>query len=139
LAYWPRWVDAINGCIEQVVAAGVRYLNLRGVILPNGLKLPTSIGGGLYLSCATLPDGTLLKLPESIGGGLDLHGAALPDGLLKLPESIGGNLDLRGATLSAGTKLPAYVGGEVYLYRATLHDGSRAVVRDGVICGVNDE
>ena len=78
-------------------------LYLRGLTaIPEGLKLPESIGGGLDLRGLTaIPEG--LKLPESIGGGLDLSGldlsglTAIPEGL-KLPESIGGWLDLSGLT-----------------------------------------
>jgi hypothetical protein len=54
--------------------------------LPEGLKLPETVGG-LYLSGCTLPEG--LKLPETVGGGLYLSGCTLPEGL-KLPETVGG-------------------------------------------------
>ena len=40
-------------------------LDLHGYQLPEGLKLPESVGGSLYLEGCQLPEG--LKLPESVG------------------------------------------------------------------------
>ncbi len=42
----------------------MRNLNLSGCTLPEGLKLPESVGGSLDLRGCTLPEG--LKLPEKI-------------------------------------------------------------------------
>ena len=80
------------------------------------LKLPESIGGSLYLSYCTIPEG--LKLPESIGGSLDLHYCTIPEGL-KLPESIGGWLNLSGCTIPEGLKLPESIGGSLNLRYCT--------------------
>ena len=73
-----------------------------------GLEIP----GSLDLSDCTLPDG--VKLPDSVGGYLDLSGCTLPEGM-KLPDSVGGSLYLSGCTLPDGVKLPDSVGGYLYL------------------------
>jgi len=41
------------------------------------LRLPESVGGGLYLSGLTSAEG--LRLPESVGGGLYLSGLTSAD------------------------------------------------------------
>jgi hypothetical protein len=95
-------------------------IDLRGCTIPEGLKLPGSVGGSLDLSGGTIPEG--LKLPESVGGSLDLRRCTIPEGL-KLPESVGGSLDLRGCTIPEGLKLPESVGEWLDLRGCTIPEG----------------
>ncbi|MBU2542311.1 hypothetical protein KJ785_01985, partial [Patescibacteria group bacterium] len=48
-----------------------------GLTSAEGLRLPESVGGGLYLSGLTSAEG--LRLPESVGGGLYLSGLTSAD------------------------------------------------------------
>ena len=95
-------------------------LDLSHCTLPEGLKLPDSVGDWLDLSNCTLPEG--LKLPDSVGGWLDLNHCTLPEGL-KLPDSVGGWLDLSYCTLPEGLKLPDSVGDALNLSHCTLPKG----------------
>ena len=58
---------------------------MRRAGIPEGLNLPETVGGWLYLSGCTLPEG--LKLPETVGGGLYLSGCtnvpSIPAGIMK--------------------------------------------------------
>ena len=50
LALYPRRIDCINECIQQIAEAGGGYLDLNGLASAEGLVLPQSISGSLYLS-----------------------------------------------------------------------------------------
>ena len=112
---WSRLFD-----FSEILKDGNYSLDLNGCTLPEGLKLPETVGGSLYLEGCTLPEG--LKLPETVGGSLDLSGCTLPEGL-KLPETVGESLDLSGCTLPEGLKLPETVGEWLDLSGCTLPEG----------------
>ena len=64
LAQFPRRVDCLNECIRQIVESGRKDIDLRDLTSADGLVLPQSIGGDLYLGGLTSADG--LVLPQSI-------------------------------------------------------------------------
>lgn len=68
-----------------------------------GLKLPESLGGSLYLESLTKVE--RLKFPKIIGGSLGLPSLTTAEGL-KIPRFIGGNLHLNNLTTAEGLKLP---------------------------------
>ena len=96
---WPTFVEFYLWALAQHGQdkhyKGWLYLSSLTTI-PDGFKLPDSIGGSLDLrSLTTIPDG--FKLPDSIGGSLYLSSlTTIPDGF-KLPDSIGGSLYLSDA------------------------------------------
>jgi len=109
LAQFHNRKEAVIECIRQMAKGGRNCdYDLSGCDL-NGLTLPTSIGGSLYLRGCDL---TGLTLPTSIGGYLDLGGCDLNG--LTLPTSIGGSLDLGGCDLN-GLTFPTSIGGSLYL------------------------
>ncbi|KKN03953.1 hypothetical protein LCGC14_1102490 [marine sediment metagenome] len=116
-ARWPRFTDFFSWALLK---AQIENLDLAGLTSAEGLKLPGSIGGWLYLNGLTSAEG--LKLPGSIRGGLDLAGLTSAEGL-KLPGSIGGWLDLAGLTSAEGLKLPGSIGGGLNLNGLTSAEG----------------
>ncbi len=96
------------------------HLDLESLTSADGLILPTSIGGGLYLNRLISADG--LILPTSIGGYLDLR-SLISANNLTLPTSIGRDLYLTSLTSADGLTLPTSIGGTLYLNRLTSADG----------------
>ena len=84
-----------------------------------GLVLPESIGGKIYLNSLTSAEG--LVLPQHVRG-INLSSLASAEGLV-LPESIGGSIDLRSLTSAEGLVLPKSIGGKIYLNSLTSAEG----------------
>jgi len=99
--------EQISTTQKEALEGGIKYhygdLDLRSLTSAEGLKLPETIGGGLYLGGLTSAKG--LKLPETISGDLYLFSLTSAKGL-KLPETIGGGLYLDSFTSAEGLKLP---------------------------------
>ncbi|QQR82700.1 hypothetical protein IPJ70_01125 [Candidatus Campbellbacteria bacterium] len=89
---------------------GNLYLN--NLTSAEGLTLPHSIGGNLYLNNLTSAEG--LTLPHTIGGNFYLNRLTSAEGLIP-PHSIGGFLDLSSLTSAEGLILPHTIGGDLYL------------------------
>ena len=87
-------------------------LYLRSLTSAEGLKLPNTINGSLYLSNLTSAEG--LELPNTINGNLDLESLTSAEGL-KLPDTIDGYLDLSYLTSAEGLVLPDMINGDLYL------------------------
>ncbi|MBU0660673.1 hypothetical protein KKG22_00670, partial [Patescibacteria group bacterium] len=137
--------DEISQTTEEALSGEIRFhygdLDLDGLTNAEGLTLPKSVGGGLYLGRLTNAEG--LTLPKSLGGGLYLRslrnagGLTLPKSLggglylgaltnaegLTLPKSLGGGLHLDGLTNAEGLTLPESVGADLYLNGLTNAEG----------------
>ena len=111
-------LEQISFTKEEVLRGNIIYhygdLYLGYSTIPEGLKLPETIGGNLNLSILISAEG--LKLPETVKGYLDLGILTSAEGL-KLPETIGGDLNLSGLTSAEGLKLPKTIDGNLYLNR----------------------
>ena len=113
--------DQISLTRTEALTGRVRYhygsLDLSYRTTAEGLKLPESIGGDLYLPSLSSVEG--LKLPESVGGDLALYALISAQGL-KFPEFVGGGLYLNMLSLNTlssaqGIKLPESIGRDLNL------------------------
>ena len=81
---------------EEALAGSSFYhyenLDLYKITSAEGLQLPESIGGDLYLNGLTSAEG--LHLPKKIGGYLNLASLTSAEGL-QLPESVGYSIEFR--------------------------------------------
>ena len=126
----PEKFKALPGSIDSL------YLtSAEGLVLPKsiggdifldsltsaeGLVLPESIGDDIDLRSLTSAEG--LVLPESIGGSIFLDSLTSAEGLV-LPKSIGRHIDLRSLTSAEGLVLPQHVGGGINLSSLTSAEG----------------
>ena len=92
---------------------------LRSLASAEGLVLPESIGGSIFLSSLTSAEG--LVLPQHVGDYIELRSLTSAEGLV-LPQHFGGYIDLRSLTSAEGLVLPQHVR-DINLSSLTSADG----------------
>ena len=96
------------------------YLNLSAHLSPEGLTLPTRVGGHLDLRNLFNSEG--LILPARVDGGLNLLHLTSAEGLT-LPDIVGGSINLRSLTSAEGLTFPTSVGRNLLLDSLTSAEG----------------
>ena len=116
--------DEVSVTKKEALKEGIKYhyghLDLSDLTSAEGLNLPESVGGSVYLRSLTSAEG--LHLPKSVGGDINLRNLISAEGL-NLPESVGGSVYLGSLRSAEGLHLPKSVGVSIDLDNLTSAKG----------------